>query len=234
MKRILTILAVSLVVVGAQAQTTIHNYNLTQTGTASIPDGNMVGVMNTFNVSGLGSLDLINSVTISLDINGGFNGDLYAYLAGPGGQMAVLLNRVGLSAANNNLTGYGNTGFLVTFDNAAGNGNIHSYGNTPPLNGFGQVTGSWVPDGRNINPQSTPSAFDSASTSANLGVFAGLNAATENGNWTLFVADVVSGGGSPTMNLNSSVLSITTVPEPGTVTLAVGGGLLLLAVRRRR
>ena len=190
--------------------------------------------METFNVTGLGSFDYINSVTISLDITGGRNGDRYAYLTGPNGQMTVLFNRVGLSAANNNLTGYGNTGFLVTFDNAASNGNVHFYGNTPPVNGLGQVTGSWVPDGRNINPQSLPSAFDSASTSANLAVFNGLNAFNQDGAWTLFVADVAAGGGASTLNLNDALLTITTVPEPSTVALAVVGGLTLLAVRRRR
>ena len=232
MKRILTIAAVNLVAVGAWAQLTTNTYNLTSTGTAAIPDGNLAGVMETFNVSGLGGN--ISNVQLSLDITGGFNGDLYAYLTGPGGQMAVLLNRTGLSQANNNLTGYGNTGFLVTFDDSASNGNIHFYGATPPLNGFRQVTGMWAPDGRNINPQSSPGTFDSASTSANLALFNSLNGNNANGSWTLFVADVAAGGGTANLSLDNTILTITTVPEPQTMAMAISGGLLLLAARRRR
>jgi hypothetical protein len=233
MKRILTIAAVNLAAVGAWAQVyTTNSYNLTSTGTAAIPDGNLAGVMETFNVSGVGSLQSIANVQLSLDIAGGYNGDLYAYLTGPGGQLAVLLNRVGVSQSANNLTGYANPGFYVTFDDAGLN--IHGYGNTPPVNGNGQVTGTWAPDGRNINPQSTPGVFDSASTAANFAVFNGLNNGSLNGSWTLFLADVVADGFAPTLNLNDATLTITTVPEPQTMALAISGGLVLLAATRRR
>jgi hypothetical protein len=36
------------------------------------------------------------------------------------------------------------------------------------------------------------------------------------------------------MNLNNALLTITAVPEPGTMALAAVGGLTLLAMRRRR
>ena len=230
MKRIFSILALNLVAAGAWAQIyTTNSYNLATSGTATIPDGNLAGVMETFNVTGVGSLQYITKVTLNLDISGGVNGDLYAYLSGPSGQFAVLLNRVGVSAANNNLTGFGNPGLSVTFDDTASNGNIHNNGN-----GITQLTGVWAPDGRNINPQSTPGLFDSAATTANMAVFNGLSAPNINGAWTLFVADVVAGGGSPTMNLNNALLTITAVPEPGTMALAAVGGLTLLAMRRRR
>jgi subtilisin-like proprotein convertase family protein len=63
----------------------------------SIPDENSAGLMESFSLNGLtGS---ITNVQVSLDIMGGFNGDLYAYLAGPQGQFAVLLNRAGLSGS---------------------------------------------------------------------------------------------------------------------------------------
>jgi subtilisin-like proprotein convertase family protein len=225
MKRILTILTMNLAAVGAWAQVyTTNSYSLTSSGTVAIPDGNLTGLMETFNVTGLGGD--ISNVQLTLDITGGFNGDLYAYLTGPGGQMAVLLNRTGLSSVNP--TGYGDPGFNVTFDDTALN--IHGYGG----NGNQQLTGMWAPDGRNINPQSSGSAFDSASTSANLGLFNGLNGNNANGSWTLYVADVVGGDGTANLSLDNTFLTITTVPEPQTMALAIAGGFLLLAVRRRR
>ena len=225
MKRILTIAAVNLAAVGAWAQLTTNTYNLTSTGTAAIPDGNLVGLMETFNVSGLGGD--VSNVQLSLDITGGFNGDLYAYLTGPGGQMAVLLNRVGVSAINP--TGYGDPGLSVTFDDAAPNGNIHTYGNTPPA-----IGSLWAPDGRTINPQASASEIGNDTPTANLNVFNGLNGNNANGSWTLYVADVVGGDGAANLNLNNTFLTITTVPEPQTMALAIGGGLLLLAARFRR
>jgi subtilisin-like proprotein convertase family protein len=63
-----------------------------------IPDGNPVGAVEQFTVGGVGG-SVIN-VTVQLDITGGFNGDLYAYLVDPQGQMAVLLNRSGVDGGN--------------------------------------------------------------------------------------------------------------------------------------
>jgi hypothetical protein len=89
--------------------------------------------------------------------------------------------------------------------NDAASVNIHSYG------GLSVPTGNYVPDGRNINPVSSPATFSSTSPTALLGSFNGLNA---NGNWTLFIADV-SGGDVSTVT--SWGLDIASVPEPGSI-----------------
>src|SRR5580700_2970733 len=87
----------SLVAVGAWAQN-LQVSSFTNNTPNAIPDGNPVGVTELFNVSGVSGA--ITNVQVQLDITGGFNGDLYAYLVDPQGHMSVLLNRVGLSAGN--------------------------------------------------------------------------------------------------------------------------------------
>lgn len=191
---------------------------------AEIADGNPAGLTEQFGVSGISGG--IGNVSLSLDIAGGFNGDLYAYLVGPQGQMAILLNRVGLSGSNP--IGYGDAGMSITLDQSASNGDIHYYQNVINPNG-GQLTGTWGPDGRNIDPQSSGTVFDGAATTSGLNLFQGTD---PNGMWTFFIADLSSGGG--VAMLNNVTLTIMTVPEPQTW-MVLGGGLatLLLALRRK-
>ena len=92
----------------------------------------------------------------------------------------------------------------------------------------GQLTGTWAADGRNLDPLSAGSAFDAAGTGANLSVFQNTDG---NGVWTVFIADLSSGGGPAT--LNSLALTIMTVPEPQTWVM-VGGGLAVLGLLRDR
>src|SRR5277367_2036542 len=65
--------------------------------TVDIPDGNPIGVDSTLNVSGI-SLP-ITSVSITLNISGGNNGDLVAYLSYDG-QLVTLFNQPGVSTSN--------------------------------------------------------------------------------------------------------------------------------------
>ncbi|HEV2696098.1 MAG TPA: PEP-CTERM sorting domain-containing protein [Verrucomicrobiae bacterium] len=217
----LTCLTMALLFAGlAQGQTYTYSSGTLNT---LIPDGNLNGMTTSGTISGLADA-VITDVSVTLDISGGFNGDLYAYLVGPGGQMAVLLNRVGMSSGN--AFGYSDAGFNITLNQSGAN--IHNYqsGGTYTLTG-GQLTGTWAPDGRHIDPQSAPSAFDAASTAANLAQFNNVN---PNGSWTLFLADVSSGGQSTLVNWG---LTVVTVPEPQTWAMLAGGAATLLMFRRR-
>ena len=119
----------------------------------------------------------------------------------------MLLNRVGVSN-NASSFGYGNQGFNITLSDSAAN-DVHYYQNASySLNGGGQLTGTWAPDGLNIDPKSTPSLFGSTLPSTPLSSFNGTN---PDGGWTLFVADLSAGGQS---QLVSWSLDIITVPEP--------------------
>lgn len=218
----LTFIAVALLLALVGRAQTNFTYN-SGTVNATVPDANPVGITQTATIAGLSGF--ITNVSVNLNITGGFNGDLYVYLAGPSGQLAVILNRVGVTSGNP--FGYFNTGFNITLDNSGAN--VHNYqSGSYTLNGGGQLTGTWNADGRNISPLSSGSVFDAASTAANLNLF---NNTIPNGTWTLFLADL-SGGGQST--LVSWGMTIVTVPEPQTWAMLAGGATMLLALRRRR
>lgn len=222
MKLNVLVAATALIATAVAQGQSVTNSSSTSVNTL-IPDGNPSGLASTASFSGISGA--ISDVTVNLDITGGFNGDLYAYLTGPSGGFAVLLNRSGLTSGNS--FGYSDTGFNITLSD--GSPNIHLYQlDTPTFNGSGQLTGTWAPDGRNIDPQSSGSTFDSTSPTANLSSFIGD---TANGQWTLFVADLSSGGQA---TLVSWGLTVVTVPEPTTWTLVAGGFGALLVLNRRR
>ena len=190
----------------------------------TVPDGNNSGIAFSTNLTVLGGS--IGSVTVSLDISGGYNGDLYAYLAGPNGGFSVLLNRVGVSN-NASAFGYPDAGLNLTFSDSGAN-NIHFYQNVPAYD-ISSGTALWQPDGRNVDPQLTdPTVLGATSPSAPLNSF---DATDPNGTWTLFLADLSNGGQSTVVSWG---LDITTVPEPSVLALTgLGLAAAVLLVRRR-
>jgi len=184
MKRILKTLILLLLLIAIkpllQAQTTD---SFTFTTNQIVPDGNFSGLSDVRNISsGIGS---ITSLKVRLKIAGEFNGDLYGYIQHSSGY-TVLLNRPGKTAANP--VGYSDSGFDITFQSDAANGDVHAYQNvTIPADGS-PLTGIWQPDGRTLDPSIVT---DASARSTSLTNFNGLNAA---GSWTLYLADVESGG----------------------------------------
>jgi hypothetical protein len=145
---------------------------------------------------------------------GGFNGDFYAYVT-HGTNSAVLLNRTGRSSSSG--AGYPDGGFAVTLDDQAPN-DVHLYRSSSFTLSGGQLTGTWQPDSRAIDPLSSGGTFSSALRLAPLSVFNGMD---PNGTWTFFIADVAAGSEGV---LNSYSLQVTAVPEPGCIGL-LGLGL---------
>ena len=196
----------------------------TQSG--QIPDNSTVGLAATAIVSGY--QPTITEVNVTLNITGEFNGDLYVYLS-HGGVLLPLLNRVGVTGTGGgNGVGYLEKGLNLTLDPAAAN-DVHFYRDyNPAYNGSGQLTGTWQPDGRNIDPASDPALFDSA----NRLTFASFNGLDPDGTWTLFIADLSPGGQS---QLAGWALSVTAVPEPVNVALGfLAVAFLSTAVARSR
>ncbi len=200
-KRMLMGIAAAMTCAGAHAAL----YSESFTVNSAIPDGNPVGAVFTGAVSDAPGGSTVGSLSVTLNITGGYNGDLYAYLVAPSGSMVVLMNQPGVTTGNP--FGFSGSGFNITLSDTGTDGNIQTFSETPG----GVVTGS----------------FTAAGTVAN------LNGSSIDGTWTLFFADESSGGG--TSVLNSWSLGITTpVPEPMTVALEMFAGLLgVIALVRR-
>ncbi len=193
-----------------------------------VPDGNVAGWNDTRLFPGVVPGD-ISEVSVSLDLTGGFNGDLYAYLSHDG-VLVPLLNRVGVAATSPSSDfGYSDAGLKVTFSHAA-DLDVHYYGRCSPAFADGQLTGMWQPDGRTLDPMSAPIEFDLATPARiSLDSLLGLDPTAS---WTLFIADL-SAGGEQTQ-VRSWGLNIVAVPEPARLLSLASLSLLAWACFRYR
>jgi len=186
----------------------------------AIADGSGSGVSDLRRLSS--SITSIGSLTVSLNISGEFNGDLYAYLRHDSG-FSILLNRPGRTA--DSPSGYGDSGLNITLSDFVTR-DIHSYRAVVTPAAGSPLTGNWQPDGRNVDPTMV---LDSTARTATLSSFAGLSAS---GDWTLFLADMQSGGTSALESWALEVFAVP-VPEPYQYGLVVGAGLMGFVVWRR-
>jgi len=220
LKVISAALVLTFTVSNAHAQTTVTtNFSAVN---KVIPDGQRAGVSDT-HVIHFDNPSFINltDLQVNISISGGYNGDIYGYLVHDSG-FSVLFNRAGRSSTNS--PGYSDTGFNVTL--ADGANDLHFYKNSPfTLNGNGQLTGTWSPDGRYADPAVVSEA---TSPSSLLGSFNGTN---PNGSWTLFLADVDFGQQSTLVQWG---LVVSAVPEPTGFGLVGVGALILGATLYRR
>src|SRR6266403_5121816 len=182
MKRILQLSSGLLLLVGlasAHAQVIVtRNF---QDVNKFIPDGCASGLADSRTLEATG-ISSITDLEVRLTIADGFNGDLYCYLVHDSG-FVVLLNRPGRSCAYP--LGYEDAGFSATFSTRATK-DFHSYRDQATCGPA--LSGLWAPDARACDPAQT---LDSAPRAKHFSSFAGLN---PNGQWTLFVADMSSGG----------------------------------------
>jgi uncharacterized protein (TIGR03382 family) len=189
----------------------------------AIPDGNPTGWSDSRGIT-IPSGEIVTDIQVRVNIGGGWNGDIYAYVSHPGTPGAViLLNRPGRTGTNT--LGYGDNVLMVTFTDGAVNGDIHFYQNVTGYVAAISNNSAWQPDGRTASPL----AVDGTEPrTAMLSGFDGLDASS--GDWTLFVADLASGDQTTVAGWG---LTITTIPEPGTAPLALLAGCVMLARRRR-
>lgn len=211
------------VCVSSVAQAELITNTANYTVGATIPDNDANGFADTRNFPSM--IGSISNVSVTLNISGTWNGDLYGYLVHDSG-FSVLLNRPGRTSLSS--FGYSDAGFDVTFDDLLGGNDIHLYraslGGPFPLTT--ELTGTWLTDGRNVDPDLV---LDTDPRTATLADFVGLNA---NGDWTLFLADLGAGNESVLNSWGLQVYGV--VPEPSAALLFLAGAPALWWVVRRR
>jgi len=159
---------------------------------STIYDGNPAYVIaNTMNLSTAGLGSSLSGLTVTVSLTGGANNGLYAYLVDPSGTMVTLMNQPGVGVNGFGATGAGMN--ITLQDVGAANGNIQNVTSGLVLSGTYQADGG----------------------------LSGFNGDNPNGNWTLYFADTIAGGGNAT--LNGWGLDITAVPEPVNVAMAIFG-----------
>ncbi len=210
---ICTFLAGALLVVTGRAATvtTTYGWNVGQT----IPDNDSSGLVNVQTVSS--DIQSIDVLTLSVETQGGWNGDLYAYLQHSSG-FSVVLNRPGRSVPQP--AGNSGGGLNIILDDAASS-DIHNAPSTPS-----PLTGTWQPDARFIDPG------QSLDTSPRTSFLSNFNGLDPNGSWTFYVADL-SSGGQATLTRWQITVTGNAVPEPGSLLLLAATVLLPLHRRRR-
>ncbi len=193
MKR-LTLLSFLLLAFAVQVSASLTtNFTSGFANNGFIPDNNLNGWTDTHNLSLTEYTGFtVTDVQVTLNVSGGWNGDLYGYLV-HGSGFVVLLDRVGRTGTAGQTFGYGEAGFtgvslvdgqsLTSIQNYGG-----SYSSAAALNG-----GSYGSAGGTLN-----TSFDGTSV---------------NGDWTLFLSDMSSGDIS---QITGWSLTITAVPEPTT------------------
>ena len=198
MKKLLLLGTVLASVVAAHATIYTTNWSTGFANAGVVPDNNFSGWSDTRTVSTMPA-GTFTGLSVDLQLSGGWNGDLYAYLVHSSG-FSVLLDRVGVGVSGVSAFGYGDAGMNVNL--AATGTSIHQYGGA---NTFSAApTGSWLTD----------------NTSGSLASF--LSTAP-NGTWSLFIADL-SGGGVSTVQSWGLQMDIVAVPEVETWVAAALAG----------
>ena len=115
-------IAASLLLAGSiHAAVVDYNWSGVFVNGTEVPDNNANGWVDSRTLSGLNGT--VSGLAVTLDLTGGWNGDLYAYVQ-YGSGFTVLLNRVGVAEAPP--SGNAGEGFQVTFS-ADGTPGLHTY-----------------------------------------------------------------------------------------------------------
>jgi len=153
MKKQLLLAAVLTLLAAGSARATLYTFFNSGTMSGVIPDGNPVGAVFSGTVSGHPANWTVNyGLTVTLDISGGYAGNLYSYLVAPNGTMVVLLNEPGTTGAGSSPFGNPASSIDITLQVGAApitasssltGGNTYSaYGSLAGFNGS-PMDGTW-------------------------------------------------------------------------------------------
>ena len=120
-----------------------------------IQEGNLTGQVFTGDFTAAPSGADVLDITVGLNVSGGYNGDMYAYLVAPNGTTDILLNQPGVAV---NGFGASGSGMNITFADNSPNGNIQNVTSSSPL------TGSY-------QPASTLGTFNNSSANGDWRLF---------------------------------------------------------------
>jgi len=134
-KYLILILTAAAITASAQPQLLTTNWSGGFANNGVVPDNDLSGLTITEMLTGWSGP--VSNVSVTLNLTGGWNGDIYAYLYHDG-VMSMLLNQVG-TPANSGL-GYGDSGFNVTLSDSASS-SIHNYQADSPTITDGVVQG---------------------------------------------------------------------------------------------
>ena len=140
MKKLILLGTVLASVIAAQATVYTTNWNSGFANSGVVPDNNFSGWSDTRTVGAIPA-GTFTSLTVDLQLSGGWNGDLYAYLVHSSG-FSVLLDRVGQGVSGVSAFGYGDAGMNVNL--AASGTTIHQYGGGSTISSA--PSGSWQTD----------------------------------------------------------------------------------------
>lgn len=153
MKKILfSILAITLMS-DANMRGAIYSETFNSGGSIGIiPDGSPIGATFRGVISDIPGGVTVAGLTVGLQLSGGYNGNLYAYLVSPNGSMVVLMNQPGTAI---NSFGAGGAGMNITLSDSSGNnlqneigggilsGTYHAAGSLANFNGT-PAAGTWT------------------------------------------------------------------------------------------
>ena len=142
------LLATICLVASLNARATLFNSG---SSIGTIPDGNLAGVTFSGTASDFTAGWTVSQLTVGLDISGGIDGNLFAYLVAPNGTTVQLLDRPGVTGGNS----FGNmiSGMTITLADGGQTINASSdlfntsvnYAPVAALSGFNGVVanGTW-------------------------------------------------------------------------------------------
>jgi subtilisin-like proprotein convertase family protein len=130
------------------------DYTVSSSPGVVIPDNNPSGVAYPINFGASGLT--VGNITVSLNLSGGYNGDIYAYLS-HGSQISTLLNgpSPGLSGSSMNITFVEGTGSPVPTTSSANlSGNYTAYTDLATFNNT-DPNGNWTLFFADLSPGDT-------------------------------------------------------------------------------